>query len=129
MSALTAPDPEEAREVLATLARLHRAGLGGPLPLAPKTSCAYAEQRRKGSPPKAAEAKAAGEWRTLLGDGREFGDFDDAWHQRVWGNAPLGDLFAEPARSGEGHDDEPHRFGQLARQVFGPLLEHEGLHG
>ena len=128
MSALTAPSPEEARAALATLAQLHRAGLSLPLPLAPKTSCAYAEQRQKGSPPKAAEAKAAGEWHKKLGDGREFGDFDDAWHLRVWGKVPLRNLFGEPVRAGEAYDDEPHRFGQLARQVFRPLLEHEGFH-
>ncbi len=128
MSALTAPTPDEARTILTTLVRLHRTGLGEPLPLAPKTSCAYAELRAKGSPPKAAEARAAGEWRKQLSDGREFGDFDDAEHLTVWGSSSLRDLLRQPTRSGEAFDDEPHRFGQLARQVFGPLLEHEGMH-
>ena len=128
MSALTAPTPDEARTILTTLVRLHRTGLSEPLPLAPKTSCAYAELRAKGSPPKAAEARAAGEWRKQLSDGREFGDFDDAEHLTVWGSSSLRDLLRQPTRSGEAFDDEPHRFGQLARQVFGPLLEHEGMH-
>jgi exodeoxyribonuclease V gamma subunit len=128
MSALTPPDEDEARTILATLVRLHRTGLCGPLPLAPKTSCAYAEQRGKGSPPRAALAKASSEWRKRLGDGREFGDFDDPEHLRVWGRGSLDDLVREPARPREPYDDEPHRFGQLARQVFGPLLEHEAMH-
>jgi len=29
--------------------------------------------------------------------------------------------------AGEPFDDEPHRFGQLARQVWDPLLDHEGM--
>jgi exodeoxyribonuclease V gamma subunit len=128
MSALTPPGQDEARTILATLVRLHRVGLCAPLPLAPRTSCAFAEQRGKGSPPRAAQAKASSEWRKLLGDGREFGDFDDPEHLRVWGRGRLEDLVREPARPGEPYDDEPHRFGQLARQVFGPLLEHEAMH-
>jgi exodeoxyribonuclease V gamma subunit len=129
MSAMTAPTTEEARETLTSLVRLMRAGLSEPLPLAPKTSAAYAELRQKGSPPRAAEFKAGDEWHKRLKDGREFGDFDDAWHQRVWGTVSLRDLLGRAARPGEAYDDEPHRFGQLARQVFGPMLEHEGFHG
>jgi exodeoxyribonuclease V gamma subunit len=128
MSALTAPGPDEARAALATLARLHLAGLREPVPLVPKTSSAYAEQRHLGSPPKAAEARAALEWRKSLSDGREFGDFDDPDHLRVWGRARLGDLLVDPPAPGEAFGSEPHRFGQLARQVFAPLLEHEGTH-
>jgi hypothetical protein len=67
-------------------------------------------------------------WRKSLGDGREIGDFDDPEHRRVWGDAVLGDLLTWPARPGEEHEDEPHRFGQLARQVFGPLLDHEAVY-
>jgi exodeoxyribonuclease V gamma subunit len=128
MSALTAPGTAEAGTLLATLARLHRLGLSRPLPLSPRASCAYAEQRGTGSPPRAAAAKAAGEWRRSLGDGRDIGDFDDPEHLRVWGRTRLPDLLVEPARAGEEHADEPHLFGQLARQVFTPLLAHEGMH-
>ena len=128
MSALGAPTAEEACEILASLVRIHRAGLREPLPLVAKTSGAYAEHRAKGSPAKAAEAKAAGEWRKQLGDGREFGDFDDPEHLRVWGKAPLSKLLTLPPCPGEQYDDEPHRFGQLARQVFDPLLRHEAMY-
>lgn len=129
MSALTAPSQDDARALLATLVRLHRAGISEPLPLAPKTSFAYAAHRQRNSPPKAAEAKAGFEWRKDLGDGREIGDFNDAWQLRAWGKARLADLLVAPARAGEEFDDEPHRFGQLARQVFAPLLGHEVMHG
>jgi exodeoxyribonuclease V gamma subunit len=128
MSALGAPTAEEACEILASLVRIHRAGLREPLPLVAKTSGAYAEHRAKGSPAKAAEVKAAGEWRKQLGDGREFGDFDDPEHLRVWGKAPLSKLLTLPPCPGEQYDDEPHRFGQLARQVFDPLLRHEAMY-
>jgi hypothetical protein len=46
----------------------------------------------------------------------------------VWGPVPLSALLEEPARRSEHHGDEPHWFGQLARQVFGPLLDHEAMH-
>jgi exodeoxyribonuclease V gamma subunit len=128
MSVLTTPGAERARMVLDTLVRLHNVGLTEPLPLAPRTSCAYAEQRAKGSPPKAAEAKAAVEWRKQLADGREFGDFDDPEHLRVWGSSRLPDLLEEPTRPDEPYGDEPHRFGQLARQVFDDLLGCEAMH-
>jgi exodeoxyribonuclease V gamma subunit len=129
MAALGPPTAEVAREVLLRLARVHAAGLREPLPLAPKTSCAYAQLRLKGSPPKAAEARAAGEWRKHLGERRDFGEFDDVEHLRVWGRVPLAHLLTAPPTPGETYDDvEPHRFGQLARQVFTPLLEHEETH-
>jgi exodeoxyribonuclease V gamma subunit len=129
MSALVAPGQLEAREVLATLVALYRAGLRRPLPLAPKASDAYADLRWKGSSVASAQAKAGQEWRRTLGDGREIGEFDDHWHQRVWGKAHLTDLLAVGrAVTGEPFDDEPHRFGQLARHVFEPLLQHETRH-
>jgi exodeoxyribonuclease V gamma subunit len=126
MAGLTTPPVDDARAALVTLVEVYRTGLTRPLPLAPRTSCAYAEHRAKGSPPAGAVARASQEWRKQLGDGREFGDFDDAEHLRVWGSSRLPDLLHEPAVPGEAHDDEPHRFGQLARQVWVPLLEHEG---
>jgi exodeoxyribonuclease V gamma subunit len=128
MSVLTPPEPEQARAILTMLVRLHRLGLTEPLPLAPRTSCAYAEHRAKGSPPKAAEVKAAAEWRRQLGDGREFGDFDDPEHLRVWGSSRLPDLLRDPAHPDEPYGDEPHRFGQLARQVFADLLTCEAMY-
>ncbi len=129
MSALAGPAPEVALELLETLVRLRAAGLREPLPLAPRSSCAYAEVRRRGGPPRAAEARAAQQWRTSRRDGGAFGEFDDPAHVRVWGEVPLRHLLGLGGpRPAEPYDDEPHRFGQLARQVFGPLLEHEAMH-
>jgi exodeoxyribonuclease V gamma subunit len=129
MSALTAPSQAEARQLLAALVLLRRRGLCEPLPLAPKTSCAYAELRGRGSPPAAAVTRAAGEWRRERRDGSSFGDFADPEHLRVWGEVELRDLAASrPTRADEAFEDEPHLFGQLARQVWSPLLAHEVLH-
>ena len=44
----------------------------------------------------------------------------------MWGDARLRDLLGQPAVPGEAFADEQHRFGQLARQVWDPLLDHEG---
>jgi len=129
MSALAAPAPERALELLGTLARLRVAGLREPLPLAPRSSCGYAEVRARGGPPRAAEARAAQQWRTSRREGGAFGEFDDAAHVRVWGEVSLRHLLRLGGpRPGEPYADEPHRFGQLARQVFAPLLEHEAMH-
>jgi len=127
MSFLNGPTQVEATAALDTLVGLYRRGLCEPLPLTPKTSCLYAERRRAGSPPAGAVVKAATEWRRTLGDGREIGEFDDPEHRRVWGDARLRDLLGQRAVAGEPFDDEPHRFGQLARQVWDPLLDHEGM--
>jgi exodeoxyribonuclease V gamma subunit len=129
MSALAPPAPDEARALLGGLVALRRSGLREPLPLAARTSCAYAEVRGRGGSVTAAEAKAAGEWRKERGDGTAFGDFEDPAHLRVWGPLGLRELLAlHRLCSGEPYDDEPHRFGQLARQVWAPLLGHEGRH-
>ena len=128
MAGLVPPSAEDARSALETLVRVYRAGLGEPLPLTPKASCAYAEHRRSGSPPAGAVARAGREWRASRNDGGEFGDFADREHQLVWGDTELRHLLQAPPVRGEEHDDEPHRFGQLALQVWGPLLHHERLY-
>jgi exodeoxyribonuclease V gamma subunit len=127
MAGLVPPTPEDAVVALGTLVALYRLGLCEPLPLAPRTSSVYAERRRAGSPVAGAVAKAATEWRRSLNDGREIGDFDDAEHRRVWGDTRLRDLLGQPAVRGEPFADEQHRVGQLARQVWDPLLDHEGM--
>jgi exodeoxyribonuclease V gamma subunit len=124
MSCLVAPQPDEARAVLDALVQIYRAGQCEPLPLTPKASCAYAEKRRSGSPVKASQVKAAGEWRRRFDD-RMIGDFDDAEHRRVWGDVELDVLLAQPARSDLPWVEEASRFGQLARAVWDPLLSAE----
>ena len=107
-------------------ARRARRGLPGrasesPLPLAPKTSGAYAEKRRGGSPVAASTLKAEGEWRRNY-QGREIGEFDDPEHLRVWGDRPLDALLVAPARADLAWAEEGTLFGQLARIVWEPLL-------
>lgn len=117
--------PEQARAELASLVSLYRDGRREPLPLTPKTSCAYAEKRHRGTPVKASQSAAARSWRSATA-GREFGDFDDRAHLRVWGDSTLEDLLAQPSGPTEsGWPDEPHRFGSLARRVWNPLLDVE----
>ena len=50
-----------------------------------------------------------------------------AEHRRVWGDATApATCSGSGAVAGEPFDDEPHRFGQLARQVWDPLLATRG---
>ena len=126
VSQMSAPDPELARAVLTGLVAVYRAGQCEPLPLAPKTSCAYAERRAQNSSVKVALAKAEWEWRHSF-SGRDIGEYDDADHHRVWGAAELKDLTAAPAREGLPFAEEGTLFGQLARVVFDPMFAAERL--
>ena len=90
-STLTAP--ADAAAVLEQLLELYDAGLCAPLPLATKTSAAYAEARLGGDSPEQALLSAERAWTSDFG-----GDRDDKHYQYVWGEgAPLQALLAEPA--------------------------------
>ncbi len=121
LSRIDAPPPDAAREVLDGLVALYRLGRREPLPLAPATSCSYAEKRRSGSPPGACAARAGLEWRRSH-DGGDIGEHADVHHVRVWGDAPFDALTRAPARTDLGWADEGSWFGQLARLVWEPLL-------
>jgi exodeoxyribonuclease V gamma subunit len=76
---------------------------------------------------KASVAFAGRAWRSGSGQ-NTYGEFADADHQRVWGDAQIAVLLEETVD----HDDsdwadEPHRFGRLARRVWNPLLEAEAV--
>lgn len=117
--------PDDARAELDSLVALYRRGRREPLPLAPKSSCEYATRRRGSTPIVASQQRAAAEWRKNLA-GRDIGEFDDQSHRRVWGDATFAVLLAQPPDPGETDwPDEPHRFGQLARRVWDPLLSVE----
>lgn len=116
---VTDVDAETARSTLASLIDVYRRGLCAPLPLPPRTACAYAERRLQ-SGPDASAKYASREWRSSGSDG-DYGEFDDASNRRVWGDATFDALLASPA-DGTG---EPHLFGELAKRVWGPLLEVE----
>ncbi|UYM04677.1 exodeoxyribonuclease V subunit gamma [Solicola gregarius] len=115
-------EPETARTTLASLISLYAQGLREPLPIPPKTACAYAERRRRGVRPEPSAIFAAQEWRKSANNA-EFGEFDDDSHRRVWGDVAIDALLAQPPV--DGTYDEPHRFGQLARRVWDPLLAAE----
>ncbi|MDO9377786.1 MAG: exodeoxyribonuclease V subunit gamma [Nocardioidaceae bacterium] len=128
MALLAAPSQTDAARLLASLVALYRQGRRGPVPFSPRTSCAYAEKRERGTSPTVSIQAARSEWRRRL-DRREIGDFDDPSHRLVWGDAELDALLADPPDpSDTSWADEPHRFGQVARAVWSPLLAHETRH-
>jgi exodeoxyribonuclease V gamma subunit len=115
--------PEDPAAILAQLLELYDAGLCEPLPLATKTSAAYAEARLGGNSPEQARESAQKAWTSDFG-----GDRDDKHHQYVWGEgAPLEALLAEPARDEERWSGEPSRFGALACLLWAPLRDAEQL--
>ena len=124
LSRLSAPGTDQARELLADLVALYRAGQRAPLPLAPKTSGTYAERRSRNVPVKPAQKNAERDWRTNY-QGRDIGEHDDTYHRQVWGDASFDVLLAEPADPDAPHADEGCRFGQLARTLWDPLLAFE----
>ncbi|MEU7906321.1 exodeoxyribonuclease V subunit gamma [Actinoplanes sp. NPDC049118] len=114
--------PKDATTLLAALVDLSDEGQCQPLPLALKTSHAYAQCRRKGSPAQDALAKARLQWASFSGGGEN----DDPGHTLVWGDAaPLDALLATPA-TGDG-TAEPTQFGALAMRLWEPLLAAEEL--
>ncbi|WP_098956353.1 exodeoxyribonuclease V subunit gamma [Pseudonocardia sp. N23] len=106
--------------LLADLLALHRDGLCTALPLALKSSYAYANRRRmRNRTPDDAVDAARSQWAGRYGPER-----DDAAHTLVWGpGTALDVLLADPARSGE----EPTRFGELAMRIWTPLLAAEEM--
>jgi exodeoxyribonuclease V gamma subunit len=118
-SSLGPVDAAEATRHLADLVALRASGLCAPLPVAVKTSAAYAEARVGGMSPANALAKARRAWQPDRFDGEQA----DPAHRLVWGDeAALDLLLADP-----GAGDEPHRFGELARRLWDPLLAAEDL--
>jgi exodeoxyribonuclease V gamma subunit len=118
-STITAPaDPAAA---LAGLVDLYDRGMCEPLPLAVKTSWAYAGGRLGGDSPEQALDAARKEWNREAGGERE-----DRSHQHVWGDRPAFDvlLAAEPG-DGERFADERTRFGALACRLWAPVRNAE----
>ena len=115
-------DSSTARTTLASLIEVYRRGLRQPLPMPPRTSCAYAERRLR-SGPNASTQYAGKEWRSSGSDG-DYGEFDDESHLLIWGDVKIDSLLTALP---EGPTDEPHLLGELARRVWAPLLEAEVL--
>ncbi|MDQ4006590.1 MAG: exodeoxyribonuclease V subunit gamma [Actinomycetota bacterium] len=112
---------------LDTLVRAYRTGLTFPLPLSPDTSCRYAGKRAEGKSPFAAARFAGYAWRRKGSGPEEFGEFDDAAHRLVWGDAQLEVLLQHAPDPDGTYPEEPHLLGQLARRVWSPLLSAERL--
>ena len=116
-------DPEDARRHLAALLDPRAAGLCAPLPMAAKTSAAYAEKRAAGMTVENAHAKAQDEW------AGKYPERDDAPYALVWGSdVPFDVLLADPVTQGESLPaGETTRFGVVARRLWEPLLAAETL--
>jgi exodeoxyribonuclease V gamma subunit len=114
-STITAPaDPLTA---LADLVDLYDRGMCEPLPMAVKTSWAYAGERLDGRPPERALDTARKEWNRENGGERE-----DRSHQHVWGDRPaLEQLVAAGPGDGEQWVGESTRFGALACRFWTPV--------
>jgi len=119
-------DGQEARHVLEQLVALYRSGLTAPLPLPVKTAAEYAFLRGRGRSIDLARTQAAKKW-----DGERYaGESSDGEHVLLYGaEAPLSVLTEQapqPGETGSGwSDEEPDRFGLLARRLWQPLLDHE----
>jgi exodeoxyribonuclease V gamma subunit len=120
-STITAPaDPVAA---LADLVDLYDRGMCEPLPMAVKTSWAYAGERLDGRPPERATDTARKEWNREPGGERE-----DRSHAYVWGDRPAFELLtATEPRDGEGWPGETTRFGALACRLWTPVQVAERL--
>jgi exodeoxyribonuclease V gamma subunit len=114
-STITAPaDP---RSALADLLDLYDRGMCEPLPLAVKTSWAYAGGRLEGHDADRALDAARKEWNRDGGGERE-----DRSHEYVWGPQPSFDLLVGAAPGdGEAWAGETTRFGALACRFWTPV--------
>ena len=117
-----------ARDALAELVELYRAGLRAPLPLPVKTTGEYARRRALGGHVEDGLAAARTKWVTEKFSGEQA----DAAHALVYGvDAPIEVLTLErpwPDEGGAGWPpDEPDRFGLLARRLWARLLDVETL--
>jgi len=105
------------------LVAVYRIGLTTPLPIPPKTASVSAEKRLGGVSFVNALAFAGKAWRQT---GQTLqGECTDADHQRVWGDVPIEALLSDADPTDTAWPDEPHRFGQLSRRVWTPLLDAE----
>jgi exodeoxyribonuclease V gamma subunit len=106
------------------LVTVYLTGLTTPLLVPPKTGCAYAAKRAAGVPVETALVFAGRTWRSGEGQ-RVQGECTDAAHRLVWGDVPLSGLLTDADPTDAAWPDEQHRFGQLARRVWNPLLDAE----
>jgi exodeoxyribonuclease V gamma subunit len=119
----TVTAPEDPRAVLADLVDLFDRGMCEPLPMAVKTSWAYAGGRLEGHDTDRALDAARKEWNRDGG-----GDREDRSHAYVWGPQPaFDDLVAAEPGDGEAWAGERTRFGALACRFWTPVRAVEQL--
>jgi exodeoxyribonuclease V gamma subunit len=118
-SCLGPVEPDQACRHLAGLVELRAQGLCAPLPMAVRAAATYARARFGDMSPANARAKAERDW----DPGRYDGEQADPAHRLVWGDGAGFDVLLAEAGSG----GEPHRFGELARLLWDPLLAAETL--
>jgi exodeoxyribonuclease V gamma subunit len=131
LGSLAPTEPERRRralEELAVVLDLYDRGLRAPLPLACKTSAAWAEARYRGQDEGEAYNQADQKW----ADSKFPGEISDVEHRYVWGpDRPLRSLLEETAAADEGGAGWPvsgrSRFATLAGRLWYPLLDHEQL--
>ncbi len=113
---------------LAVLVDLYDRGMREPLPMACRSSAAWARARARGEGEDQLLHLAGLEWNST---DRFAGEQDDPEHIHVWGRyAPLSGLLSPPPAAGEsgaGWAEERSRFAVLARRLWDPLLAHEHL--
>lgn len=115
---------DRAGKILEQLVELYDQGLREPLPMAIKTSAAYAAARRNQGDVDEAVRMARRPW--VSGDFP--GEDADAAHELVWGRrADLDVLLAEEALLDPRAQPEPTRFGALAVRLWAPLLAAERI--
>jgi exodeoxyribonuclease V gamma subunit len=115
--------PADPHAQLGELLDLYDRAMREPVPLPTKTAAAYAASRRSGVSVEQALESAQREWRNDFG-----GDQDDAHHRYAWGDGlALTALLTAPPLPDERWHGEPSRFGELACQLWTPLLNAEQL--
>jgi exodeoxyribonuclease V gamma subunit len=115
--------PADPAAALAGLVDLHDRGMCEPLPMATKTSAAYATARLSGGTVEQALESAGREWRSSFGGEREDGPV-----RYVWGGSPaLPDLLVAVPGDGEQWPGESTRFGALACRLWAPVRDAERL--
>lgn len=123
--ALAGPLDHRAVAWLRTLVEIRDRGLCEPLPLPLRTGLAQAEGivRAHMGDPRSPESGAAREWLTDRNRADSIpGEQDDVAHVRAYGEDASLSVLTEPPRPDEDLNDQPHRLGQYAWAVWGPLL-------
>lgn len=116
----------EAREWLRALVDVYERGMREPVPLPLKTSLKWAEEYRlsAGGRDAAPDDRADKEWTSPRFSDSGFPTEDaDPWHGRAFGERAAYSLLASSPRPDEQWNQAPHRLGQYAWHVWGPLLE------